>query len=54
MASLLVSSILSFQKCLVGVTVQDEDNTVHKIIEAGKDCGRRKDPENNGMVLVLT
>ena len=41
-----------YQECFVGITVQDGDNTVHKIIEAGKDCGRGKDPENNGMVLT--
>merc|ERR1712045_364843 len=42
---------LPTKECFVGVTVQDGDNKVHKIIEAGKDCGRGKDPENEGVVL---
>ena len=31
--------------------MQDGDHKLHKIIEAGTDCGRGKDPEVSGMVL---
>jgi len=39
------------KECFVGITVMNETEKVHKIIEAGTDCGRGKDPEATGMVL---
>lgn len=42
---------LFYQECFVGITVMNETEKVHKIIEAGTDCGRGKDPEATGMVL---
>ena len=35
----------------MGVTVEAGGSKQHKIIEAGRDCGRGKDPASRGMVL---
>ena len=35
----------------MGITVINGGKKVHKIIEAGTDCGRGKDPETSGMIL---
>ena len=35
----------------MGITVINGDKKVHKIIEAGTNCGRGKDPESSGMIL---
>ena len=35
----------------MGVTVEAGGSKQHKIIEAGRDCGRGKDPAARGMVL---
>ena len=54
MISCYISSLilpLLCQECFVGITVMNETEKVHKIIEAGTDCGRGKDPEATGMIL---
>ena len=35
----------------MGVTVEAGGSKQHKIIEAGRDCGRGKDPASRGMLL---
>ena len=35
----------------MGITVSEGDNKLHKIIEAGTNCGRDKDPGSAGMML---
>jgi len=43
---------LPHRECFVGVTM--EGGRVSRIQEAGRSCGRGKDPRNNGMMLTRT